>query len=122
MLYVCQLYFDKGWPLPRWQRAFGHRFRGILSIEPKCLDGMWTSVAWLQPLDGQPNPEVWPRALHNVTQMQEDREVRYLSGVELYRTPTADRWLQQVWCLTQLPARELAEVEQVAMQGVQRTP
>lgn len=111
MIYVCQLYYDKGWPLPRWQLAFGHRFRGILRVEPKCEDGLWTTVATLQPKDGEPYPEVWPRHLHRVTQMQEDREARYLAGVELYRTPTADRWLQQVWRLTQLPASELLEWE-----------
>lgn len=111
MYYVCQLLCDKGQDLPRWQKAFGKRFQGILTIKPEFRDGLWTVMATFDPLPGQEKEEGWPRTLFGVSQLEEDKEARYLSGVELNRSVTAERWLHQRWRLTPLTLQALKAIE-----------
>lgn len=111
MYYVCQLMFEKGQRLPRWQTAFGNRFAGVLVIAYEHVDaGFRLPVARFQPLPGQALPELWPKPLFGVSQLEEDREARFLSGSELNRSVTADRYMTQIWKLSPLPLDQLREV------------
>ncbi|WP_263770101.1 hypothetical protein [Propionivibrio soli] len=111
MYYVCQLMFDKGKRMPLWQTAFGHRYAGLLTIAYEHMDeGFKLPVARLQRLPGQAQTDTWPKPLYGVSTLEEDREARYVTGSELNHSPTADRYLTQVWKLTPLTVDQWREV------------
>jgi hypothetical protein len=113
MIYVCQLLCDKGWELPRWQKAFGHRFVGELTktVIQDDETRRWTLAAFFRPLPFAEAGDGWPRPLVSITEHNEDREARYIEGMELNKSVQAERYLRQVWKLTLVPAKELAEIE-----------